>query len=82
VLTADTLTEDFALVEASYTVVRILQAFPDLQAAPDRRQQNRQWTGYSSHHSEGVEKITHERQKMTIVLSLGDGCQVQLKPQT
>ncbi|OKL61914.1 hypothetical protein UA08_02610 [Talaromyces atroroseus] len=27
--------QDFALIEASYTIVRILQAFPNLRAAPD-----------------------------------------------
>lgn len=73
--------EDFALVEASYTVVRILQAFPRLRAAPDSFLENRQWVGYSSHHSKGVKKLINERQKMTIVLSLGDGCRVLLEPQ-
>lgn len=72
--------QDFALVEASYTVVRILQAFPNLRAAPYSGPETRQWVGYSSHCSGGIEKLAHERQKMTLVLSLGDGCRVILKP--
>ena len=71
-------TEDFGLTEASYTVVRILQAFPKIKAAPFERQQIQTWTGYLSHQAEGIKRVSRERQKMTLVMSAGDGCPVQL----
>jgi len=70
--------EDFGLTEASYTVVRILQAFPTIKAAPFERQQTQTWTGYSSHQAQGIKKVSRERQKMTLFISAGDGCPVQL----
>ncbi|MCJ1243115.1 hypothetical protein MMC30_000312 [Trapelia coarctata] len=70
--------QDFGLTEASYTVVRILQAFPALKAAPFERQQSQDWIGYSSHQAQGIKKVSRERQKMTLVISAGDGCPVQL----
>ena len=68
--------EDFSLVEASYTLVRILQEFPTIKAGSFERSQSQTWLGYSSHHSEGVKKTTKERQRMTLVISAGDGCPV------
>lgn len=70
--------EDFGLTEASYTVVRILRAFSTVKAAPFERQQTQTWTGYSSHQAEGIKKVSRERQKMTLVISAGDGCPVHL----
>lgn len=69
-------TEDFALIEASYTVVRILQKYPRLEPGIYERPQKRKWTGWSTHQAEGIEKVAEERQKMTLVLSLGDGCRI------
>ena len=68
--------EEFALMEASYTVVRILQKYPRVKSVPSERPQIRKWTGRSSHQNDGVEMMAEERQKMTLVLSLGDGCRV------
>ena len=72
------MSEDFGLTEASYTVVRILQAFSTIQAAPFERQQSQSWIGYSSHQVQGIKRVSRERQKMTLVISAGDGCPVQL----
>ncbi|MCJ1384415.1 hypothetical protein MMC17_007531 [Xylographa soralifera] len=68
--------QEFGLTEASYAVVRILQRFPVIKAAPSARSQEQSWLGYSSHKNEGVEKISRERQKMTLVMSAGDGLPV------
>jgi hypothetical protein len=54
---------DFALTEAAYMVVRIIQAFPKL-ALPD---------------GEVVELIGVEGQTTTLVLSIAGGCKVQLR---
>ncbi|KAB8226402.1 cytochrome P450 [Aspergillus novoparasiticus] len=54
--------QDLALVEAAYTVVRILQRFPRVRLGDCPR----------------VENIAEERQKVTLVLSLSDGCRVVL----
>lgn len=54
--------EDFALMEVSYTVVRLLQAFPTI-CLPD---------------GELVEPVGTERQRLTLVLSSADGCRVKL----
>ncbi|PGH29033.1 hypothetical protein GX50_08220 [[Emmonsia] crescens] len=64
--------QDFALTEASYTVVRILQVYP--QVKPYKCHENRSWIGWSTHQTKGIEKVAKERQKMTLVLSSGDGC--------
>ncbi|MCJ1281483.1 hypothetical protein MMC26_000803 [Xylographa opegraphella] len=71
--------QEFGLTEASYAVVRILQRFPIIKAAPFARSQEQSWLGYSSHKAEGVEKFSRERQKMTLVMSAGDGLPVILE---
>jgi hypothetical protein len=68
--------EDFALTEAAYTIVRILQKFPVIKPGPFTKSQTQTWLGYSSHQTEAIEKVAKERQKMTLVMSLGDGCPV------
>ena len=69
--------EEFALAEASYTIVRILQVFPQIRPAIDAHRPQK-WIGWSSHQTEGIEKFTEKKQKMTLVLSSGDGCIVAL----
>lgn len=56
-------TEDFALMEASYAIVRILQKFPRARLPP----------GVPN------EPVGSERQNLTIVLSSADGTKVLLK---
>lgn len=56
-------TEDFALMEASYAIVRTLQAFPKIRLPPGVRN----------------EPVGSEKQNLTIVLSSADGCKVLLK---
>lgn len=68
--------QDFALIEASYAIVRILQRFPVITAAPFERPQKQPWLGFSSHQSQPVEKMSKERQRMTLVMSASDGCPV------
>lgn len=70
--------QDFGLMEASYATVRILQTFPKIEAGVFERPQIQSWQGYSSHHTNAVNRISNERQKMTLVMSLGDGCPVRL----
>lgn len=70
--------QDFGLMEASYATVRILQTFPRIEAGVFDRPQVQSWQGYSSHHTNAVHRIAKERQKMTLVMSLGDGCPVRL----
>ena len=54
--------EEFALIEASYGIVRILQAYPKLKLPPQELQEP---TGY-------------EKQSLTIVVSSAEGCRVLL----
>ena len=54
--------EEFALIEASYGIVRILQALPKLKQLPQEHQEP---TGY-------------ERQSLTILVSSAKGCRVLL----
>jgi hypothetical protein len=63
VIVANDSTEDFALMEASYGLVRLLQEFPNLRIAPDVAQT-----------TPGLEK-----QNLTIVLSSAEGCKVLLR---
>ncbi|KNG91119.1 n-alkane-inducible cytochrome P450 [Aspergillus nomiae NRRL 13137] len=70
--------QDFGLVEVAYTVVRILQRFPRVRLGEYTRPQKRPWIAWSSHHKSGVEMVAEERQKVTLVLSLGEGCRVIL----
>ena len=51
------------MTEAAYAVVRILQRFPIIKLPAD----------------ELVEKTGKERQTITLVLSVGDGCRVCFK---
>ncbi|KAJ6178061.1 hypothetical protein N7519_008522 [Penicillium mononematosum] len=69
--------QQFALIEASYTTARILQEYSGIHLISTKVQQ-RTWTGWSTHQTEGIEKISQQRQKATLVLSLGEGCKVSL----
>ena len=55
--------EDFALMEVSYTIVRLLQA-SSVVALPE---------------GEKVEPVGTERQRLTLVLSSADGCRVKIE---
>lgn len=55
--------EDFALMEVSYTVVRLLQACSTV-ALPE---------------GEEIEPVGSERQLLTLVLSSADGCNVKIR---
>ncbi|KAJ5325530.1 Cytochrome P450 E-class CYP52 [Penicillium brevicompactum] len=55
--------KDFALTEASYAIIRIIQTFPDLKLPPDVP----------------VAPTGEEKQNMTIVVMSADGCKVSLK---
>lgn len=55
--------QDFALMEVSYTIVRLLQAFPTIRLPANNSHQG---------------PIGTERQRLTLVLSSADGCQVEL----
>ena len=70
--------QEFGLTEASYTTVRLLQRFPRIEAGTFDRAQSQHWQAFSSHYSQAVERTATERQKMTLVMSLGDGCPVRL----
>ena len=59
---ADQSQEDFALMEASYGIVRILQTFPDIHLPKG-------WP---------VQPPGQEQQRIALVLSNGDGCQAVL----
>ena len=50
--------EDFALIEASYTIVRLFQKYPRVEMGEDQT----------------YEKTGSEAQKMTLVMAVGDGC--------
>ncbi|KAI9811230.1 MAG: hypothetical protein M1827_005562 [Pycnora praestabilis] len=54
--------KEFALIEASYGIVRILQAFPNLRLPPEEPQ----------------EPTGQEKQSLTIVVSSAEGCRVLL----
>jgi hypothetical protein len=54
---------DFALTEAAYTVVRILQRFSVVKMPADQV----------------YEKTGSEQQTMTLVLSIADGCKVEFE---
>jgi hypothetical protein len=55
-------TVDFALTEAGCTVVRLLQEFPTIKL-PE---------------SETVELIGAEKQAMSLVMSVGEGCRISI----
>ncbi|KAL8734372.1 MAG: hypothetical protein Q9166_001570 [cf. Caloplaca sp. 2 TL-2023] len=54
--------KDFGLMLASYTMVRIIQVFPDMRLAP----------------GETLEEPGEERQHLTLTLSNADGCKILL----
>lgn len=58
--------EDFALMEVSYTIVRLLQEFSSIGLPL----------------GETMEKVGTERQTLTLVLSSADGCRVALERAT
>lgn len=60
---SDSLIEDFALMEASYGIVKNIQMFPKLRLPP---------------HIEAIEP-GEERQNLTIVVSSAEGCKVLLQ---
>ncbi|KAG9249102.1 cytochrome P450 alkane hydroxylase [Calycina marina] len=53
---------DFGMAEAAYTLVRLVQKFPDMGLPPSTK----------------VELVGVEKQTMTLVLSITEGCLVQL----
>lgn len=55
--------EDFAMMEVSYTIVRLLQTFPVINLPA----------------GEGNEPVGTERQRLTLVLSSADGCKVTVR---
>lgn len=55
--------EDFALMEVSYTIVRLLQA-SSLIVLPE---------------GEKIEPVGTERQRLTLVLSSADGCRIKVE---
>ena len=57
------LSVDFALTEAGYTVVRLLQRFPTIKLPA----------------GENVELVGVEKQVMTLVVSIKEGCMVEIK---
>ena len=54
--------QDFALMEVSYTIVRLLQAFTTIRLPSGEKN----------------EPVGTERQRLTLVLSSADGCRVEL----
>ena len=62
-LTHVSFTVDFALTEAAYTVVRLIQRFPMLKLPK----------------SEKVELTGVEKQMMTLVVSSTEGCKVEMR---
>lgn len=61
ILVLTVLLVDFAMTEAAYTVVRLLQRFSVLEKPED----------------EGEERTGRERQTMTLVLAITSGCRVR-----
>ena len=59
----DRISEDFALTEASYLIIRILQEFPNIRLPP----------GYP------VVATGQEKQELTVFLKSAEGCKVILK---
>lgn len=57
------MTEEFALVEASYTIVRLLQIFKDFEYDPDQE----------------IAEVGQEPQDVTLVLAPTDGCHIRVR---
>lgn len=71
--------EDFALVEASSVVVRILQRFPKVKPAPGLEQlKTPTWVAYT-HDLKRVEKVAGPRKKLTLVVAPEDGLPMVLE---
>jgi hypothetical protein len=56
--------EEFALLEASYAITRLLQTFADFEYDP----------------AQEMPAVGEERQDVTLVLSSGDGCWIRAQP--
>lgn len=69
--------EDFALLEAGYVVVRVLQAFPDIVPVGGGGDGVGGRTAGSGLAAGGGEEIGSERQLITLVISAMDGCWVK-----
>jgi hypothetical protein len=54
---------DFALTEAAYTVVKLLQEFSTIELPRD----------------EALEVVGTEKQMMTLVMSIKNGCMVEIR---
>lgn len=61
-LLADDSPEEFAYLEISYTIARLIQLYPVLEVAP----------------GEGFAKPGDEKQTLTLVVSSAEGCRVAL----
>jgi len=61
-LLTSVLLEEYALTGAGYTVVRLLQSFPTLRLP----------------YGERLELVGVEKQRTTLVLSVGEGCKVEI----
>ncbi len=59
----DIVAVDFALTETAYTIVRLIQRFPVIQLPP----------------GELVELTGVEKQTMTLVMFIAEGCKVELR---
>jgi hypothetical protein len=57
------MTEEFAIVEASYTIVRLLQTFRDFEYDPDQE----------------MAEVGEEHQDVTLVLAPSDGCHIRAR---
>lgn len=57
-------TEEFAFLEASYTIVRLLQTFMQIELADE----------------ETVDQQSHPRHTVTLVVASANGCKVRLTP--
>ncbi len=57
------MSEDFAVMEAGYTIARLVQKYPLINLP----------------HGESRKAIGEEKQTLTLVMSSGEGCKVQLK---
>jgi hypothetical protein len=57
------MTEEFALVEASYTIARLLQTFKNFEYDPDQE----------------MVEVGGEPQDVTLVLAPADGCHIRVR---
>jgi hypothetical protein len=56
--------EEFALLEASYVIIRLLQTFADFEYDPGQE----------------MPAVGEERQDVTLAISSGDGCWIRAQP--